>query len=79
MNKLINRLKEMFINDKHKHDDIINHILLILFQNKTTEESLECFKELKNRFDKEIAKRGINSLIEHTACEDYFDKYKTEN
>ena len=57
-----------------ERDQAVNSLMTLIFKDKKTEDSIKEFEEFKNKFDQEIANRGINALIEHTTCEEYFDR-----
>lgn len=63
---------------KQEENEIANHLMRLIFKDRGTSSSIQLFVSLKEKFDKEIAKRGIDSLIEHTDCEDYFRKNQKE-
>lgn len=80
MKKILQQIKNAFKSEEKNDDqkDMVNHLFRLIFNEKDTVSSINTFKELKRKVDNEIAKRGIESLIVHTECEDYFDNHKNE-
>ncbi len=81
MKKLINNLKEAFLNyqkeskikqDKKEFELAINGMLKLTFS-KDTLEAIKRKEKFNELFDSEIAKRGLNAQIEHLDCEEYFN------
>jgi hypothetical protein len=50
--------------------------MTILFQENDTANSIKAFEGLRNSFEKEIARKRIEGLIEHTNCQEYFERAK---
>jgi hypothetical protein len=50
-------------------------LMTILFQENDTANSIKAFEGLRNSFEKEIARKR-NRLIEHTNCQEYFERAK---
>lgn len=80
MKKIILIFQEAFKSDENfEREQIVNSLMTVIFKDKETKQSIQLFQDFKKKFEQEIAKRGIDGLIEHTNCEDYFRKINTEN
>lgn len=74
MRKLLISFQKAFKPDEHfEHLQAINSLMSITFNNKQTSESIKIFEDFKKSFETEIAKRGLDSLIENANCEKYFN------
>lgn len=68
-------LKDVFKdNETFEREQTINYLMNLVFKQKKTESAILIFEEFKIKFEQEIAKRGIDSMIEQTTCEEYFDR-----
>ena len=75
MKKLFISFQKAFKADEHfEHLQTINSLMATTFNENTTADSIKIFEGFKKKFETEIAKRGIDSLIENTTCEEYFDR-----
>jgi len=82
MKKLFQQIQSVFKhNETLEQEQItINSLMNLIFKEEnTTDNSIKLFQKFKNKFEQEIAKRGIDSLMEHTACEDYFTNSNKDN
>lgn len=66
----------MFQQEINKKEFEVNNLLSILFNEKSTNDSIEIFAELKLRFENELKKRNLNALIEKSDIEAYFKNTK---
>lgn len=60
--------------DTHEKEQTLNSLMTLIFKDKKTVDSIKIFEDFKKKFEQEIAKRGIDALIEHATCEKYFDE-----
>jgi hypothetical protein len=60
--------------ENFEREQAVNSLMNLIFKEKKTADSIKIFEDFKKKFDQEIAKRGIDGLIEHTICEEYFDR-----
>jgi hypothetical protein len=75
MEKIIATLENYFKHDYEKEkEQYLNNLMRFFFKDKSTATSIELFKEFQKKFENEIAKKGMDGLVEHTICEEYFDK-----
>lgn len=75
MRKIIISFQKAFKSDDNfEHLQAINSLMRTTFNENTTADSIKIFEGFKKTFETEIAKRGIDSLIENTTCEEYFDR-----
>jgi hypothetical protein len=75
MKKILIGFQEVFKNDEvFENEQTINSLMNLIFKEKKTDVSIKLFENFKKKFEQEIAKRGIDSLIEHTTCSEYFYK-----
>ena len=66
--------------DKLEHLQTINSLMAATFNNKQTSESIKIFEDFQKSFEAEIAKRGLDGLIENQNSEEYFNnKAKQSN
>ena len=81
-------MKKLFISFQKafKSDDnferlqVINSLMGTTFDGKTTSDSIKIFEDFKKTFETEIAKRGLDGLIENQNSEEYFNnKAKQSN
>lgn len=81
MKKFLITIQEIFKTDTNfEHKQALNSLMTLILKDKKTADSIKLFEDLRYKFEQEIAKRGIDVLIEHTTCEEYFDKTrKTTN
>jgi len=78
MKKLITQFKEWqkkkaIEQEKKDFELAINSMMKLAFE-KDTQSAIEKRIAFSKEFDSEIAKRGLEALIEHQDCEDYFNK-----
>lgn len=74
MKKLLIIFTEAFKSDENfERQQIVNNLMNLIFKEKETAESIKLFEDFKKKFEQEIAKRGIDGLIENTICEEYFN------
>ena len=75
MKKMLTNFQNVFKNNEtFEHQQKVNSLMNLIFQEKETAVSIKIFKDVKKKFEQEIAKRGIDGLIEHTTCQEYFHK-----
>jgi hypothetical protein len=80
MKKILEKVQNVFKHDQAlEQEQTINSLMNLIFKEQNTHTSIKLFEKFKIRFEQEIANRGIESLIEHTTCEEYFDRVKTVN
>jgi hypothetical protein len=79
MKKILISVQNAFKGDDNfEHQQKINSLMTILFKENETATSITIFEALRKSFEKEIARKGIEGLIEHTHCEEYFDRANTQ-
>nr|WP_315173643.1 hypothetical protein [uncultured Flavobacterium sp.] len=75
MKKIITSVKNAFIFDENfTHMQLVNSLMTTIFKENPTATSIKIFEDFKKAFEQEIAKRAIDSLIENTTCQEYFDR-----
>ena len=81
MRKIIISFQKAFKADEHfEHLQTINSLMATTFNNKQTSESIKIFEDFQKSFEAEIAKRGLDGLIENQNSEEYFNnKAKQSN
>ena len=81
MRKIIISFQKAFKSDDNfEHLQAINSLMATTFNNKQTSESIKIFEDFQKSFEAEIAKRGLDGLIENQNCEEYFNnKAKQSN
>jgi hypothetical protein len=77
MKKILMSFHNAFKSDENfEHLQVVNFLMGTILKENTTRTSIKLFEDFKNAFEQEIAKRGIESLMEHTTCQEYFDGVK---
>ncbi len=81
MKKLFISFQKAFKADEHfERLQTINSLMATTFNNKQTSESIKIFEDFQKSFEAEIAKRGLDGLIENQNSEEYFNnKAKQSN
>ncbi len=75
MKKILFTIQQVFKTDTtFENEQTLNNLMGLIFTEKKTAQSIKLFEDFKYKFEQEIAKRGIDGLIEHTICEEYFDR-----
>ena len=75
MKKIFLSVQKAFKSDDNfEHRQTINSLMTIVFKENPTDASIKIFEDFKKSFEQEIAKRGIDGLIENTTCQEYFDR-----
>lgn len=75
MKKIFITVQNAFKSDEtFEHEQTVNSLMNLIFKEQKTQSSIKLFEDFKRKFEQEIATRGIESLIEHTTCQEYFDK-----
>lgn len=80
MKKILAKIQNSFKPDqKAEQEQTINSLMNLIFKEESTHQSIKLFEQFKNKFEQEIANRGIQGLLEHTTCEEYFDRVNVVN
>lgn len=75
MKKILNILR--FISEGHfTNDERVNKMMVNVFFEKSTLESIELFDSFKEKYEQELRKRNITALIENSDIEAYFKQTK---
>jgi hypothetical protein len=73
-NRLLNYWN--FLTGVKTQTETLNDLKVLLFRDKTTQESINLFVLLKNDFEQELQKRHLEALNESTSITSYFNPIK---